>query len=355
MRHPSNDWRIFRKFYLIGLVLLAILVALIWQQMQSLQEPVPISALTIKDTLSFDPVSEPIQPLPVVGAIATEKVALGEKLFSDPRLSQDGQISCVSCHNLQVGGADNRRYSVGVHGAVGTVNAPTVFNVLYNFRFNWDGKFTNLAEHTDFLLQRDTVMDSHWPDLLQALAAVPDYRQAFETVYDDKITQANVINAIVTYEETLTTPNAPFDRYIQGDQAALSTAAQEGYQLFKNYGCISCHQGVNVGGNMFQKFGVIGDYFADRGNITNADFGRFNVTQKEADRYVFRVPSLRNVAITPPYFHDGSAATLEQAIEIMVKYQLGRPIPSEHVQRITQFLQSLTGEYQGNVSKAIAP
>ena len=134
---------------------------------------------------------------------------------------------------------------------------------------------------------------------------------------------------------------------LRGDQSALSPQAQEGYRLFKAYGCVSCHQGVNVGGNIFQKFGVLGDYFADRGNITEADYGRYNVTGQEADRFVFRVPSLRNVAETPPYFHDGSAETLEKAIAIMVKYQMGRPIPAEDVGRIAEFLRSLTGEHNG--------
>ena len=343
MRKFLSDQRTLRRFYLVVLALSAILTALVWQHLQSSRGP----SLTPAAAVPFDPVSEPIQPIPAAIAIAADKFALGETLFNDPRLSRDWQISCASCHNLQTGGADRKQYSIGVYAAVGTVNAPTVFNVAYNFRFNWDGKFTDLFEHTDALMQRDTVMGSHWPDLLSNLKADPTYRQDFRDIYGNGITQANVIDALVAYETALITPNAPFDRYLRGDQSAISADEKEGYQLFKQYGCISCHQGVNVGGNIFQKFGVIGDYFADRGNITEADFGRFNVTQEETDRYVFRVPSLRNVAMTPPYFHDGSADTLEQAIKIMVKYQLGRPIPPEHVQRIAEFLKTLTGEHQG--------
>lgn len=165
-------------------------------------------------------------------------------------------------------------------------------------------------------------------------------------VYENGVTEDTIIDAIVAYESSLITPNAPFDRYLRGDQNALLPKAQEGYRLFKAYGCVSCHQGVNVGGNIFQKFGVLGDYFADRGNITEADYGRHNVTGQEADRFVFRVPSLRNVAETPPYFHDGSAETLEKAISVMVKYQLGRPIPAEDVQRIAEFLRSQTDRSQ---------
>lgn len=343
MRDLPNKPQILRRFYLAGLVLIAILVALVWQQ---IQQPSG-SILTLEETTLLEPVSEPIQPLPEAIAVAADKFALGERLFSDPRLSRDGKVSCASCHALHTGGVDRKPYSNGINETITTVNTPTVFNVAYNFRFNWDGKFSNLFDHTDALMQNPRVMGIEWPNLLSELEAAPDYSQTFSEVYKDGITQTNVIDAIVAYETALTTPSARFDQYLQGDQAALSSAELEGYELFKAYGCVSCHQGVNVGGNMFQKFGVIGDYFADRGNVTEADYGRFNVTQDEADRYVFRVPSLRNVAVTPPYFHDGSAETLEEAIAIMVKYQLGRPIPTEHLQQIAQFLQTLTGEYQG--------
>lgn len=351
MRGQLNNRQTLRRFYLAGLVMFAILVALAWQQMQSPQE-LPRTTTT---SIPFDPVSEPIQPLPKGITAAADKFALGETLFSDPRLSKGGQVSCASCHNLQTGGGDRKQYSNGIDGAMTTVNTPTVFNVAYNFRFNWDGKFSNLVEHTDALMQNPRVMGTEWPDLLSELKATSDYRQTFSEVYEDDITQTNVIDAIVAYETALTTPDARFDRYLQGDQTALSSAELKGYGLFKAYGCVSCHQGVNVGGNVFQKFGVIGDYFADRGSVTQADLGRFNVTQLESDRYVFRVPSLRNVAVTPPYFHDGSADTLEKAINIMVKYQLGRPIPPEHVRQIVQFLQTLTGEYQGKSLSALAP
>ncbi|MGJ3248694.1 MAG: cytochrome-c peroxidase [Elainellaceae cyanobacterium] len=346
-----NDRQTLRQFYLVGLVLLAILVALAWQQMQSPRE----LSLTTEARAPFNPVSEPIQPLPEAIAVTADKFALGERLFNDPRLSNDGHVSCASCHKLDRGGADRTAYSVGLNNLRTTVNTPTVFNLAYNFRFNWNGKFSNLVDHTDALIQNPRVMGIEWPTLLAKLDAVPDYQQTFDDVYDDGITTANVIDAIVSYETALITPNSRFDQYLRGDQTALSSAELGGYGWFKAYGCVSCHQGVNVGGNMFQKFGVIGDYFADRGDMTQADLGRYNVTNAEADRYVFRVPSLRNVAVTPPYFHDGSTDTLEQAINIMVKYQLGRPIPPEHVQQIAQFLQTLTGEYQGGSLSALAP
>jgi cytochrome c peroxidase len=173
------------------------------------------------------------------------------------------------------------------------------------------------------------------------------FLNTFERIYSDGLTQFNIKDAIIAYELSLTTPNARFDRFLRGDKKALTASEKEGYQLFKGYGCISCHQGMNVGGNLFQPFGIIGNYFTDRGKVTHADLGRFNVTQDEADRHVFRVPSLRNVALTPPYFHDGSAQTLEKAIAVMVKYQLGRPLEQEQIERIAQFLRTLTGEYRG--------
>lgn len=339
MKGFSPDRLALRRFYFVGLVLLAILVALGWQQLQ-----VPQGALLQTEESPPSLVQEPIQPLPSDLSFDVNKVALGQVLFNDPRLSKDSKVACIDCHDVQKGGADSKRYSEGVGGAMTTVNTPTVFNVISNFRYNWDGKFRDLGEHTDALIQKSTVMGSSWPDLLARLEADPDYRRDFTAAYSDGITRPNVIDAIVAYETALVTPNSRFDRYLNGDSAALSPAEQAGYGLFKAYGCVSCHQGVNVGGNLFQKFGVIGDYFADRGNVTQADLGRFNVTQAYADRYVFRVPSLRNVAVTPPYLHDGSADTLEEAIAIMVTYQLGRDIPPEALQQIAQFLRTLTAE-----------
>jgi cytochrome c peroxidase len=157
----------------------------------------------------------------------------------------------------------------------------------------------------------------------------------------------NIKDVIATFERSLITPNSPFDRYLQGDNSAMSEQAQHGYELFQSYGCIACHQGLNLGGNMFEKMGLMGDYFESRGNLTEADQGRFNVTHKEEARYEFKVPSLRNVALTAPYFHDGSAATLPEAVAVMVRYQLGRTMPQQDVDDIVQFLNSLTGELGG--------
>jgi cytochrome c peroxidase len=319
------------------------LVAIFWQRFQTS----PILNQLLPEQVEVSQVQEPIQPIPFQIAMDRNKVALGEKLFQDVRLSRNKQISCASCHSLSMGGVDRRTYSIGANGARGEVNTPTVLNARFNFRLNWNGKYENLSDHLDALLVNPKVMDMPWEVLIPGLQLVPDYVQEFTRIYSDGITQNNIKDAIATYQKSLYTPNARFDRFLRGDKQALAASEQEGYRLFKAYGCISCHQGVNVGGNMFARFGALGDYFTDRGNLTTADLGRFNVTHDEVDKFVFRVPSLRNVAITPPYFHDGSVKTLEEAIAIMVKYQLGRPLTKEQILSIAQFLRTLTGEYQG--------
>ncbi len=180
--------------------------------------------------------------------------------------------------------------------------------------------------------------------MLAFLKADPSYTAEFTAAFRDGVTEANTRRAIADFERTLLTRGAPFDRFLAGDQQALSPEARAGYETFKAVGCIACHQGRNVGGNMFQRFGVLGDYFKDRGNVKGSDYGRYNVTKNEADRYVFRVPSLRNVEHTAPYFHDGSAATLTQAVQVMARYQLGRKLADDQVAGIIAFLSSLSGE-----------
>ena len=344
MGKPSLSRQRLRQIYRLGLVVAAVAIALMWQQFRLPDEALRVNRpIEVAREIASDR-GEPIQAIPVALSYDSDKYALGKKLFKEPGLSKNGQISCASCHKFEAGGADRDRYSKGIANALTQVNTPTIFNIAYNFRFNWDGEYDSLAVHTDAVVKNPTVMGGRWEEIEQRLAKIDDYQQAFETTYADGISKANIIDAIVTYEAALTTPNAAFDQYLRGDATAISATAKAGYDLFKAYGCASCHQGVNAGGNMFQQFGVIGDYFGDRGNITQADLGRFNATRKEADRYVFRVPSLRNVAITPPYLHDGSAQTLKETIEIMVKYQLGRPIPTADVQLIAEFLETLTGE-----------
>lgn len=343
MRLLSTIQGIRRRIYILSLIFFASLFVLLWLHFSPFQP----SAVKTTKLVEVTQTNEPIQPIPQDISLDLPKVALGEKLFQDVRLSNNNQKSCLSCHSFSLGGADHHSHSVGINRAATEVNTPTVFNARFNFRLNWNGEFENLSDHLDALMTNPKTMGIQWPEAIQSLQKLPEYVRSFDRIYPDGLTQFNIKDAIIAYELSLTTPNARFDRFLQGDRKALTASEKEGYQLFKGYGCISCHQGVNVGGNLFQPFGVIGNYFADRGQIATADLGRFNITQNEADRYVFRVPSLRNVALTAPYFHDGSAQTLEQAIAIMVKYQLGRPLEKKQIERIAQFLRTLTGEYRG--------
>jgi cytochrome c peroxidase len=342
MKLLNANRRIQRWICFLALILCASLLVLLLQHFSSFQPSV-----TTPKRVEVTQTDEPIQPIPQEIATDRPKVALGERLFQDVRLSKNNQKSCLSCHSFNLGGADRRAHSIGINGATTRVNTPTVFNARFNFRFNWDGKFTNLTDHLDALMTNPRTMGVQWSETIGSLQQVPAYVRSFSRIYPDGVSAANIKDALIAYELSLNTPNARFDRFLLGDKQALTKSEREGYRLFKNYGCISCHQGVNVGGNMFQPFGVIGNYLTDRGQIQQADLGRFNVTKNSADRYVFRVPSLRNVAVTPPYFHDGSAKTLKEAIGKMTKYQLGRPLAQEQIELIAEFLGTLTGEYGG--------
>ncbi|HNK43254.1 MAG TPA: cytochrome c peroxidase [Pseudomonadota bacterium] len=300
----------------------------------------------IEASSGIDATDEPISPLPISLPLSAEKIALGELLFASPLLSADGSLSCLGCHPLDRGGTDGKIYSQGVHGKLAAVNTPTIFNVGFAFRLNWNGAFSSLEAQLSRPLE--VLMGSSISDVLTRIRSDKNLSRRFSDIYPQGVTETNFRDAIATYERSLFTPNARFDRYLRGEKNAISDEELQGYKLFKEYGCVSCHQGQNVGGNMFQKFGVMGDYFADRKKaILDGEQGRFEVTKKESDRYVFRVPSLRNVALSAPYFHDGSAPTLEAAISVMARYQLGRSIPQPHVIKLAAFLRTLTGEFRG--------
>ena len=293
---------------------------------------------------------EPIQPLPTI-QLNRDKVQLGERLFHDPRLSRDDTVSCASCHNLDTGGVDRLSASRGVAGAKGPINSPTVLNSGLNFRQFWDGRAGSLEEQIEGPVHAEGEMASNWPLILRKLRLDDAYQQAFKALYPEGMQSHTIKDAIATFERSLVTPSR-FDRFLRGDTSAINAGEKQGYTLFKSYGCVACHQGTNVGGNMYQYFGVMGNYFKDRGNITTADYGRYNVTGKESDRYMFKVPSLRNVALTSPYFHDGSTKTLEEAVGVMAKYQLGRVMPTKDRDLIIQFLKSLTGKaYEQQLSQ----
>ena len=294
-------------------------------------------------------INEPIQPVPFSIELDTKKVSLGNRLFNDVQLSRNGTVSCATCHNLAKGGTDRLAVSKGMSDALGEVNAPTVFNSGFNFKQFWDGRADTLEEQVEGPLHNTKEMDGvEWPVLVAQLSKDPNYVASFNSSYPGEgITQASIKSAIAEFERSLITSNSRFDRYLRGDETAIDAHEKEGYRLFKDFGCVVCHQGVNVGGNMFQSFGKFGDYFADRGNIKKADFGRMNVTNLERDRYKFKVPSLRNIELTYPYFHDGTAQTLDQAVQVMAKYQLGMELQQSEADAIIAFLKTLTGEYEG--------
>jgi cytochrome c peroxidase len=227
---------------------------------------------------------------------------------------------------------------------VGTINTPTVLNGGFNFRQFWDGRAGTLEEQVDGPLLHPSEMGLNWDDALALLRGDADYARAFAASYPDGVTPAAVRDAIATFERSLITPNSRFDRHLRGEADVLGAEELEGYKLFLETGCVSCHQGLNVGGNMYQVFGRMGNYFEDRGDVTASDLGRFNVTGHERDRHKFKVPSLRNVELTAPYFHDGSAETLAEAVQIMARYQIGESLPDGEVAQLVAFLKTLTGE-----------
>ncbi len=285
---------------------------------------------------------EPIQPLEPMTDINPGKALLGKQLFNDTRLSSTNSVSCASCHDLAKGGHDGMKVSIGVNGKTGNRNSPTVFNAAYNFRQLWDGKAKNLAAQANMALVNQDEMDLTWADIDKKLSSDEAYKKQFNTLYDGVIDKHSVTNAIAEYEKTLIAVNSPFDQYLKGNDQAVSDVQKQGYELFKSYGCSSCHQGKNVGGNMFQKFGVLKDISLRDGG--SDDLGRYNITGNEWDKYVFKVPSLRMVTQTAPYFHDGSVKTLQEAVDIMIEFQLGRTVPDEDRNAIIDFLGTLVGE-----------
>lgn len=289
--------------------------------------------------------NEPLAALPLNLEVNRAKVDLGERLFFDPVLSKDQTISCGSCHKLNEGGANHLRYAQGVDAATGRLNTPTVFNAVFNFTQFWDGRAKNLADQAASPITSKLEMDNDWDTVVQRLSSSSSYQLLFERAFEGgAVSEENITAALAEYQKTLITPNSRFDRFLNRDRDALSSDEEKGYLLFKRYGCTSCHNGRNVGGNMFAKLGVVEEYFSDDRVITSADYGRFNVTGKERHRFFFKVPSLRNVALTAPYLHDGSVQELDDVVRLMARYQLGRRLPNKDVDQIVAFLGALTGE-----------
>lgn len=295
--------------------------------------------------------NETVRPIADALPVDSLKAALGKKLYHDPRLSVDNTISCASCHGLTTGGVDNKQFSEGVNGQLGGVNAPTVFNAYYNFVQFWDGRAATLADQAAGPPLNPVEMACQsFDEICEKLNADKAFREEFVKAYPDGFTQANITDAIQEFEMTLLTPNSRFDKYLKGDATALTAEEVEGYKLFKDYSCATCHAGENLGGLSYEYMGLWKDYFADRGTeLTNEDNGRFKETAQERDRHRFKVPGLRNIALTWPYYHDGTVKTLEEAVSSMATYEVGKKLTDEEVARITAFLKTLTGEYQGSV------
>jgi len=280
--------------------------------------------------------AEPISPIPLTMDVNMKKVALGEKLFFDTILSADNTISCANCHDIENGGDDGLKFSFGINGQEGDINAPTVLNSVYNFKQFWNGRARDLAHQAEGPIENPIEMGHEFNKIIHHLKQT-SYKKEFDSLYADGITKNNITDAIAEFEKTLITPNAPFDRYLKGNISAITQEEKEGYELFKSKGCIACHHGINIGGNLFNKFGVMEDAKSKR-------LGRYEITKEEADKYYFKVPSLRNIEYTAPYLHDGRFDTLEDVVKFMARYQLGRTVTKDEIQKIVCFLKSLNGE-----------
>ena len=273
------------------------------------------------------------------------KIELGKMLYFDPRLSASHAISCNSCHNLGLGGADAEPTSLGHRWQHGGRNAPTVFNSVFNKAQFWDGRAKDLEQQAGGPIVNPIEMASPEAHVAEQIKGIPGYREAFEKAFPGEsspITLGNVQKAIAAFEATLITPNAPLDRFLRGDANALSPAQKEGLALFIDRGCASCHNGINVGGGMYAPFGVVEKPGADI--LPPTDKGRFMVTKTASDEYVFKVPTLRNIRLTAPYFHSGQAWDLGQAVAVMGASQLGTQLSADEVSKITAFLEGLTGD-----------
>lgn len=306
--------------------------------------------LTAMFASSYAVAAEPIEVITPAKITEPEKVELGKMLFFEPRLSKSGFISCNSCHNLSTGGVDALPTSIGHHWQEGPINSPTVLNADFMLAQFWDGRASNLKEQAAGPIANPKEMDFTHELATETIASMPAYRARFAKVYgDEKVDIDRLTDAIAAFEKTLVTPNSPFDQYLLGKQDAISGDAKAGYQLFKDKGCVSCHNGPAVGGTMFMKMGLIKPF-----HTNNPAEGRKGVTGKDADKFVFKVPTLRNIELTYPYFHDGSVWTLEEAVNTMADIQLGQKLTEKETKEMVAFLNSLTGE-QPQISLPILP
>ena len=294
--------------------------------------------------------TEPVSPIQPAKVTNPKLVELGKKLYFDPRLSKSGFISCNSCHNLSMGGTDNLKTSIGHNWQKGPINAPTVLNSSLALAQFWDGRAKDLKAQAGGPIANPGEMAFTHELAVDVLKSIPQYVTEFKTVFgSDEVSIGKVTDAIAAFEETLVTPNSRFDKWLKGDKKAITAREAAGYALFKNSGCVACHNGPAFGGTSFQKMGVVEAYKA-----TSPAEGRSAVTGKDADRLNFKVPTLRNVEMTYPYFHDGAANTLKEAVDIMGRLQLGKKFTDDENAKIVAFLKTLTGD-QPNFKMPILP
>ena len=295
--------------------------------------------------------NEPIQPIEAFKVKNPALVELGKKLYFDPRLSKSGFISCNSCHNLSMGGTDNIKTSIGHNWHQGPINAPTVLNSSMNIAQFWDGRAKDLQAQAGGPIANPGEMGFTHELAVDVLQSIPEYVDMFkENFGSDKITINEVTKAIATFEETLVTPNSRFDKWLKGDNNALTKKELAGYKLFKDTGCVSCHNGPAVGGNSYQKMGAVNTFKTD-----NPAEGRSAVTGDDSDRMKFKVPTLRNIQLTYPYFHDGSAATLTDAVNTMAWVQLGKKFTKQENAQVVAFLKTLTGDQPSFMMPILPP
>ncbi|MBN46351.1 MAG: cytochrome C biogenesis protein CcsA [Methylophaga sp.] len=296
--------------------------------------------LNISPVMADRLANEPIKPIQTFIITEPDKVELGKKLFFDPRLSRSGFISCNSCHNLSMGGSDNLPTSIGHNWQQGPINSPTVLNSSMNLAQFWDGRAADLQEQAAGPIANPMEMAFSHSLAIDVLRSIPQYVAEFNKIYgSDDITLDQVTNAIAAFEETLVTPNSRFDLWLKGNDNALTDTEIAGYQKFKQIGCVACHNGEAVGGSSFQRMGIMEPYQTE-----NPAEGRIAVTGKDADRFSFKVPTLRNVELTYPYFHDGAYWKLEDAVDVMARLQLGQELKEQDIKNITAFLKTLTGD-----------
>jgi cytochrome c peroxidase len=328
------------KKYYISLVLAVVLSTLFPIIFYLNLDNNKINQTYTETTYNFEHVEGAIQPIPRSLTIDKEWLVLGKALFHSPLLSKDNTIACSSCHMVDFGGDDGFPISLGVNNAKGTRNSPTVLNASLNFRQFWDGRASSLEDQATGPIHNPVEMGSSWAEIIPKLKQDSYFNRTFSKLSDLGVTSGNILKAISTYEQSLITPNSPIDRYLLGDVEALTEQQKRGLTLFVDYGCATCHQGRNIGGNIFQKLGRI-DVVPE---VLTHDLGLYEITQKESDKYTFKVPSLRNIADTAPYFHNGSIDNLPDAVRIMARSQLARELTSNEVDDIVALLQSFSAK-----------